>query len=357
MDRRIVVHIGYPKTGTMSIQAFLSGARRELRKQGILYPAPRFPPKAAQHNLAWSLLDDPPARFRRDSLTFDAIASQFARADADVMVLSSEDFVQKVDQSKLARAVEELAEETGASVDVIAFIRAQHAYVNSLYGQRVKFLNEPRRFAEFVKERVDDELLDYGSHLSPWGSSPNLRFIPIPFTKTRLTPDLETSFCEAAGIADRAAGALEAADRKRRNPSPGPLTVEASRRVAAHLRGRAGANGIDYATWVRIVRHVQLTLGRRSDWNSRPFNGVDNELQEQIEGRFEASNRAFARRYWNADWREVFKESYGGDLTPNEFGRAEISAADERALDRVVAVTIKRVDRLLDALPARSASG
>jgi len=39
MLKRLILHIGPPKTGTTSIQKFLSAAQEDLLSDGILYPA------------------------------------------------------------------------------------------------------------------------------------------------------------------------------------------------------------------------------------------------------------------------------------------------------------------------------
>ena len=49
--RRIVLHIGYHKTGSSALQQFLFTHRRRLSEAGILYPIPAVGPKRA--NITW----------------------------------------------------------------------------------------------------------------------------------------------------------------------------------------------------------------------------------------------------------------------------------------------------------------
>ena len=52
MTKKLIVHAGFPKTGTTSLQSSLAEARSSLLTQGILYPESRG---SAQHSAAWAL--------------------------------------------------------------------------------------------------------------------------------------------------------------------------------------------------------------------------------------------------------------------------------------------------------------
>lgn len=52
MTKKLIVHAGFPKTGTTSLQASLAQARVSLLEQGLLYPESRG---SAQHSAAWAL--------------------------------------------------------------------------------------------------------------------------------------------------------------------------------------------------------------------------------------------------------------------------------------------------------------
>ncbi len=336
-----MLHIGYPKTGTTSLQRFLDRNREPLREQGILYPSP-----SPQHNLAWSL--PPGYRFDPESLTFEGLADEIRRSEADVVLLSSEEFVHRANQNAAARRVRTFADGLGAPVDAIVFVRPQHAYINSLYTQRAKFLNSPGIFSEFVDGAVRLPLIDYSRRLTAWGDIRNMRLIPVPFTGTRLKPSLESVFFSAAGIGDRVGGLLDQDPGDRINTSPGPLTVEVYRRLFTHLDDRGQCAGLDREQRSTLSHIVLRLAGRRMPWDTTPFNGLDNDLREKIDRHFRESNKGFAEKYWGTDWYEVFADEYRRDLASNDFERAGAEARDRRAVNTVTRLAIERATQLLD---------
>lgn len=54
MTNRLIIHAGFPKTGTTSLQASLASARESLKSQGIHYPKRHG---SAQHDAAWALTE------------------------------------------------------------------------------------------------------------------------------------------------------------------------------------------------------------------------------------------------------------------------------------------------------------
>jgi len=354
-----VLHIGYPKTGTTSLQQFLDANRERLREHGVLYPSP-----SPQHNLAWSMSGTgasgsrgaPGYLFDPESLTFERLAEQIARSAADVVVLSSEEFVHRASQTAAVRTVERFASEVGASIDVIVFIRPQYAYINSLYTQRARYFNERRSFEDFAREAVGLRLINYSKRLRAWDQAPNLRLIPVPFTKSRMQPNLEAVFFDVAGLSDCAGSVLEGAERRRVNTSPGAATVEVFRRLTGHLDQLAGARNLDRSVRSSLSHYVTRICQRRIDWDTIPFNGLDNGLREQIDEHFAASNNAFARHHWGADWHDAFEADYERDLIPNEFDPARADKRTRRAVKTVTRLAIKRADALLSAPRPRSAT-
>ena len=238
--RRIVLHIGYHKTGSTALQQFLYTHRRRLSEAGILYPISAVGPKRAQHNLAWAV--SPDYRFDPASLTFDKLAGLATERTEDTMVLSSEAFVES-DPSAAAEMVRAFAHEVRASVDTIAFLRPQHAYINSIYAQRIRAFNEWRCFRAFAEDAGNEPRLNYWQHLREWDDpASHMRLIPVPYTASRLEPNIQTVFFDAAGLIGRVDGLLDDTDTRWMNPTPGPLTVEVL--PEAHRTHRANAGRV-----------------------------------------------------------------------------------------------------------------
>ena len=261
--RRIVLHIGYPKTGSSGLQQFLYTHRRRLSEAGILYPIPAVGPKRAQHNVAWAV--SPNHRFDPASLTFDKLAGLATERTEDTMVLSSEWFVES-DPSAAVEMVRAFAQEVGASVDTIAFLRPQHAHINSRYAQRIKGFNEWRCFRAFAEDEGKQPRLNYWQHLCEWDDpASHMRLIPVPYTASRLEPNIQTVFFDAAGLIGRVDGLLDETETRWMNPTPGPLTVEVLRRLTKHIvRTRGGSRDLDFEAHGRLIS-VRPTLGPAND--------------------------------------------------------------------------------------------
>lgn len=150
---RVLIHAGTHKTGTTSIQAVLSEHRKELRKQGLVYP--EIKPylgggRHAHHRLAHALVG-----LERGTLDtahrFWAHVKAAARPD-DTILVSSEAFyrhvhgvknwrsVSKEDYWPLrARYLSHLAEMLGDGTElrVLLFLRRPDSFAESLYRENV----------------------------------------------------------------------------------------------------------------------------------------------------------------------------------------------------------------------------
>lgn len=149
----MLIHAGTHKTGTTSIQAVLSEHRKELRKQGLVYPDTKpylGGGRHAHHRLAHALVG-----LDRDTLH---TAHRFwddtkaAARSGDTILLSSEAFYRHVHEVKNWRSVSKedywplrtrylsrLAEMVGdaAEVRVVLFLRRPDAFAESLYRENV----------------------------------------------------------------------------------------------------------------------------------------------------------------------------------------------------------------------------
>ena len=173
------------------------------------------------------------------------------------MVLSSEAFVES-DPSAAVEMVRAFAQEVGASVDTIAFLRPQHAHINSSYAQRIKGFNEWRCFRAFAEDAGKQPRLNYWQHLREWDDpASHMRLIPVPYTASRLEPNIQTVFFDAAGLIGRVDGLLDETETRWMNPTPGPLTVEVLRRLTKHIvRTRGGSRNLDRVAHSKLLWDV-----------------------------------------------------------------------------------------------------
>ncbi len=166
---QIVVHLGTFKTGTSSIQAFLSRNRAAFLDRGILYPD--IPLGPAHHALFALFRDTIPARIPRQlGLTPDAMRATGRRAwetvrrevalrKPAVTVLSSELFLMDPELADFRR-FRSLLEELSTDIRPCVYVRAPAPYYLSYLQQNAKMSGEVspprpiglRRGVELVEE-------------------------------------------------------------------------------------------------------------------------------------------------------------------------------------------------------------
>ncbi|MFO1055867.1 MAG: hypothetical protein U1E53_02750 [Dongiaceae bacterium] len=96
MTKRVVLHIGPPKTGTKSIQASLSANREALLDHGVYFPDTKPADAIGHPSLAWDIQEDlgrVAARWSDASLSWPTVLARAAEHRADTILLSSEAFV------------------------------------------------------------------------------------------------------------------------------------------------------------------------------------------------------------------------------------------------------------------------
>ncbi len=132
MTKRLVIHIGSPKTGTTAIQQFLSDNRQALAAGGVNYARTGRPHIA--HNAV-------PGQFREDGgAAFCAgLAKEIAESAVPLHVVSSELFfrpaVSRMVSTGLATHLPEALKD---NLRILCYVRRPDKYVEALYKQLVK---------------------------------------------------------------------------------------------------------------------------------------------------------------------------------------------------------------------------
>lgn len=171
----LYLHIGYPKTGTTSIQVYLHKHRQQLLKQGVLYPETGILWKA-HHPFAGAYQS---RDTRLDWLqTNDAIdyvqklREEISATTPQKVFISSEAFVCTEEIEKLKCQLEPLAEE----VKIVCFLRRQDLWTESAFVQRYKTARIPYDFHRHVR---DGECVDYDAFLQTWESAFGLSAVKL----------------------------------------------------------------------------------------------------------------------------------------------------------------------------------
>lgn len=151
--RRLVLHVGHQKTGTSSIQVMLAGSNSYLRSKNFFYPS--VPEPISKTNSVW----EGPFRHNIIAGTYADYGTAFDRLSAEELdsfwerlsrdscspILSAEGLSRQRNFVPLAAALADY------DVEVVAYVRRQDLFAESLYNQRNKILVQ-RGDPSFISE-------------------------------------------------------------------------------------------------------------------------------------------------------------------------------------------------------------
>jgi hypothetical protein len=261
--RRVLVHVGAPKTGTSFVQDVLWLNRESLAEQGILYPADRFD----EHFLAaLDLMEMPWGGLETQAVgAWDRLAERVRGWSGTAIV--SHEILATASKHQVRRAIESFGD---AEVHVVLSARDLVRQIPAEWQENVKHrrtvsyhafldkITDPRRTGELASwfwgvQEVPDVLDRWGSTLPP--EQVHLVTVPKPGAPRDL---LWQRFASVLGL-DAAALAPETT---RANPSMGVPETALVRRVNERVNGVLPNQ--DYRELVReLLAH--RTLSQRRD--------------------------------------------------------------------------------------------
>lgn len=325
--KSLIVHIGPYKTGSTAIQKVLAASRRNLESASILYPtSKKAQPLEAHHSLARFMRTGPGPGI---SLVYgpDELAATLGSTRADFVVLSSEGFSNPSFPASKVAALAALAQVSGFSMTVVAFIRPQAEMMNSWYVQDVKDFRRPGPFAEFAA--ADNAWLEHTPRFKAWTTHPSVRFVAVPFNDEAKGASIAALMLRASGIPEEQVERARLRPAKRVNENPGAMTVAGLRYVMQH---HPWTRELEPAQR-RRARDMSFVHARRRGWFDDPFTGVDADHATRIAARFAADNEAFAQRHWHRSWDDVFAADLARRWVSNEIDpdTADADVRDELA--------------------------
>lgn len=192
--RRCFLHIGFEKTGSTSIQAFLTGHTEALRRRGYFVPASLSRTDGFCNHMrltAYALADhkiggDVHQHYGiSESSQIPAFRTETAErlhreiqqaADSRFLVLSNEHLSSRIDQAEEILRLRQLLAELADTVKVIAYLRCQTGLLESVYNEAVKigFYNldlVPDFSAPMHQQWVTRRYFTYGEILEPWSEA------------------------------------------------------------------------------------------------------------------------------------------------------------------------------------------
>jgi hypothetical protein len=252
------------------------------------------PAGASQHLNHQHLRDAMDAR-RPDEL-FAQLEDQL-RDDADIIILSHESLAHRNPQGAMLRRLLDLLKNAGCSTEALAVVKAPAESANSHYTHRKQFLRDCKDFDGYRRQWIARKPLDLAARLLPWQAACNRGLLLLPLHASPLEPLIKRVW-SAAGILDRAGHLLDTEDLTRlENRSPGPVAIEACRRLAA--TGFSSSGGNEQAR--RITRLVE-DAARARGADLEAFQGYDEAFYASMEARWAHSNERLANATWGEPW-------------------------------------------------------
>jgi hypothetical protein len=170
--RPCFVHIGTPKTGSTSLQAFLAANRGPLREAGFVIPesAGTGDPESACHHAIVSDLLDEPARPTGD---LRSVIAELAASDAPRGCISTENISLLYNRPELLGRLRDGIVASGFTPVIVAFVRPQVSYATAIFGHNVR--NGDRTpFPTYVAE-----VLDSGAYRWKAGYGPQFDYVHL----------------------------------------------------------------------------------------------------------------------------------------------------------------------------------
>jgi hypothetical protein len=285
----VYLHIGWHKTGTTAIQKMLLRNRSLLRERlDMGYPAAGLY-KASHHFPAWALQQPLRARLLKElgctaspEAMFREMLEESSRQGLKSIVISSEEFapIHRYDIDRIAKSF------AGHRVIVVAYVRRQDDYVESVYNQMVKFWRSryTRDFGTFLEGHLKSDRLEYDRYFRQWANAfgrDNLQ-VRIYDRRRFRSQDARLDFCDAIGLDEKGLVLEEGAVNEsldfdsvcflaRFNTVP--LSEAQHQEVVKALRERAAANPCASSTF------------------------LDAAQRQRVAARFAESNRKFAEDF------------------------------------------------------------
>lgn len=330
-EKEILIHIGFPKTGTKTIQKFCHENRGILARHGILFPTfdetlTRGLPGVHIPFAAALMRRKPPHLSGIDSATleqsFTSLFGDFRNSDCRKLIISNETLSQHgdLDFSKLMTAA------AGNQVKIIAYVRQYDEWLESYYRWYLTHgINQKIRNFEDYPPRKDMERNAFSKKLSELKNRlPGCQFVVRSYDAVK--DHLMSDFLEICGLSDN---------------------TELQDEISALSRENVGMSWGDSLFLAQVVsrignspvsRKVATTIGKKANARETgPLSGL-------LGAFFDVESRAKARAIFNADL-EVLEKEFGLSATPSP----PTSQRDEQ---RITVLSDRQMKDMIDFIAA-----
>ncbi len=297
---QLYIHIGLHKTGTSSIQEFLSVNSEVLQRRKIIYPHTEKK-NNAHYSLAWSLNEKKKKQTELSPrLIWETMEKEFYDKEFDKIIISSEAFshLSEIEIKNFYQLVHQYRPK------IILYLRRQDHLIQSVYSQRIK---QPKNnFSMTINEFLlnIDYPLNFQGFIESWENYFGIKNLLIRvYEKEQLKNGLINDFL----------GCLEINDVNNEYSLPAGKNISIERTAIEILR---------LSSLIQIEEKERRLLKRQllnyfMQSKSKPIYNVHNLISPadrlKLINEYEKSNRYVAKEYFKRDI--LFYEKYP---MPNE---------------------------------------
>jgi hypothetical protein len=260
---RLVLHIGTEKTGTTSIQHFMSNNRQALLAHGVLYPhiGQR---KDAHFDLVNSLhpLDNNGkymeflAPVSDTSLyLWDKLAECIKAHPDKTIVISAEHFSSRL-RAKALAFMRDFFKQHDIEPEIIIYLRPQADYIESSYSTEIK-AGSPKVFPKVMEQYQSQPLrYDYKKLVDLWSGFFGKKALKlIPYEKSSIGDDIRLSFLAVLGVTETSS--LDFSQQKLNEKWSNPM-LEFARIANARMKHIVGQERHDFMTFAQQLIESEL---------------------------------------------------------------------------------------------------
>lgn len=326
----VYLHAGMHKTGSTSLQAFLSVNLETLKGHGLVMPSFNGKTTPFYRNLSLEFGGSP--RAEADAGTFEDLDAAIADVESDVLI-SWETFSVFLPEPGRLEWLVAFFQRRGFRLHVLGYVRDAAEYFNSRYSQEVKRLLTGDDFTAYLERELHDPRHDPAHLFGKALEHPEVDVTILPFER-----------CARAGLEwsllDRVLPG--GYDRERftvgdmRNEAPSPLMVYLSRRVREQLANSGKLDGLSHEKVKAYGRKIRR-VAQRQGWAEAKFCGLDPTSATRIRECVKERADAFAHRVWGTPWPVAPDRVYVNNEFDPVRAAPELLAELERAARRVIA--------------------
>jgi hypothetical protein len=337
--RQLYLHVGYPKTGTSAIQAFLGANADVLEQLGLLVPKTGRATTTGAHPVLIRTLAGMPVSPKLAVHEADIIG-ELAQSKHHSVLISSEMLADLLRREGQAKPLLTKLRSTGLNIVALLYVRNQPQWINSSYAQRVRSFVHWKDFASHVDSAVNHSAYDPFKFYR-LTTNYHLEVKARPFSIDVRRGGVAHDFLDSIGCTERGSFIFPG----QVNQSVGPFTVEVARRLQEWLRGRA-VGGLTFAQ-ASACRNALIRTVRAHRITEPPYCGLDNQTAAKIAAAFRYNNDRFARAIWRTSWRSIFSYDLDCEFAPNDYRMIGVPPEMARPIEDVFATMQSKISSIL----------